>query len=71
MGTVQLMAAVWVLVDIAMVAAFICFVLRRPPRRTGSGGIGSVSMGINGLVVAVFLLGPPIVVVGIWYALRP
>ena len=70
-GTVLLVAAVWVLLDIATVAAFIFFALRRQTRRTGSGGIGGVSVGINGLSVAAFLLGPPIVLVGIWYALRP
>ena len=70
-GTVLLVAAVLVLLDIATVAAFILFVLGRQTRRTGSGGIGGVSVGINGLSVAAFLLGPPIVLVGIWYALRP
>jgi hypothetical protein len=70
-GTVLLAASVWVLLDIAMVAAFIFLVLRRQPPRTGSGGIGGVSVGINVLSVTAFLLGPPIVLVAIWYALRP
>jgi hypothetical protein len=69
-GTVLLVAAVWVLLDMAMVAAFIFFVLRGQTRHAGSGGVGGVSLGINLLSVAAFLLGPPIVLVGIWYALR-
>jgi hypothetical protein len=69
-GTVLLAALVWVLLDIAMVAAFIFLVLRRQTPRTGSGGIGGVSVGINVLSVVAFFLGPPIVLVAIWYALR-
>ena len=71
LGTVLLAAAVWVFVDLAMVAAFILIVLRRQTRHTGSGGIGGVSVGINVLSVSALLLGPPVVLVGIWYALRP
>jgi len=70
-GTILLVAAVWVLLDIAMTAAFAFFVFQRRTGRTGSGGIGGVSEGINVLSVAAFLLGPPIVLVGIWYGLRP
>lgn len=70
-GTVLLVAAVWVLLDIAMVVAFIFLTLRRQTKRTGSGGIGGVSVGLNGLSVFAFFLGPPVVLVAIWYGLRP
>ncbi len=70
-GTVLLVAAAWVLLDIAMVAASIFLTVRRQTKRAGSGGIGGVSVGINGLSVFAFFLGPPIVLVAVWYALRP
>ena len=70
-GTVLLVAAAWVLLDIAMVAASILPTLSRQTQLTGSGGIGGVSVGINGLSVFAFFLGPPIVLMAVWYALRP
>jgi len=42
--------------------------MRAESAGTGSGGIGAVSVGLFGVVVA--LLGPPILLVVVWLVLR-
>lgn len=69
-GTVLLVSALWVALDVAVVALVLFLTMRRPMGSTGSGGIGAVSGSLGILSAAAFLLGPPILLTLIWFLLR-
>jgi hypothetical protein len=67
---VLLVSVAWILLTLALVAAFLFIQLYRPSQSTGSGGIGAVSFGINALLAPLVLFGPPIGLTVIWFFLR-
>jgi len=67
---VALVSALWVVLNIALIAAAIYIWFRWQTRGTGSGGIGAVSFGVEPLLAVLYLFGPPIVLTVIWFVVR-
>ena len=67
---VLLVSVAWILLTLAMVAAFLFIQLYRLSQSTGSAGTGAVSFGINTLLAPLVLFGPPIGLTVIWLFLR-
>jgi len=67
---VALVSALWVVLNVALIAAAIYIWFRWQTRRTGSGGIGAVSVGVEPLLLMFYLFGPPILLIVIWFVLR-
>jgi hypothetical protein len=76
-GTVALASALWIVLVIALTAAYVAIFLfdlfRSQSQQTGAAGIGAVSVGIGeglALVVLFILFGPPIVLAITWFFIR-
>jgi hypothetical protein len=67
---VALVSALWVVLNVALIAAAIYFWLRWPTRGNGSAGVGAISVGVTPLLPVLYLFGPPILLTVIWFVLR-
>jgi hypothetical protein len=66
---VALVSALWVVVNIVLIAAAIYIWFRWETRGTGSGGIGAVTFGFGLILPVLYLFGPPILLAVTWFVL--
>ena len=67
---VALVSALWVVLNIALIAAAIYIWFRWQTRGAGSAGIGAISFGVELLLAVLYLFGPPILLIVIWFVVR-
>jgi len=67
---VALVSALWVVLNVGLIAAAIYIWFRWPRPGTGSAGIGAVSAGVTPFLPFLYLFGPPIALTVIWFVLR-
>ena len=69
---VAFVSVLWVVLNVALIAAAIYIWFRWETRGTGSGGIGAISSGVEPLFLVIYLFGPPVLLTVIWFVLgRP
>jgi hypothetical protein len=68
---VLLVSLAWVVLTVALAAAYIYLQIRAAMVASGSGGIGAVSTGLGPLIIILaILMGPPAVLMTAWLVLR-
>jgi hypothetical protein len=69
-ASVALASVLWVVLNVALIAAAIYIWFRWETRGAGSGGIGAVSYGFGLVFPVLYLFGPPILLTVIWFIVR-
>jgi hypothetical protein len=69
-ASVALASVLWVVLNVALIAAAIYIRFRWETRGAGSGGIGAVSFGVGLVFPVLYLFGPPVALIVIWFIAR-